>query len=113
MTAEEFLKQFHDNNPNDWLFHKKDVLAKLLKSYASQQRTEGIREGFEAARDVEFYDVCENCGAGKGLHHFETDQCPKNGIECRDGLQQEWGSTIYKDRIRSKYPTADDYLNSK
>lgn len=50
MTAQEFLRQYHDDNPNDWLYQKRQVLVKLLNAYASQQRTEGIKEGFTAAR---------------------------------------------------------------
>lgn len=81
MTAEEIFQ--HENgfgaipdNVNITLT-KRDIY-RAMEAYASQQRTEGIREGFEAARDV----LCEckvwNC----------------------EGSEK-------------KYPTADDYLNSK
>lgn len=43
-------------------------------------------------------DICVNCGASEGLHHYETRQCPKNGREeYRDGKKQEWESTVFED----------------
>jgi len=50
-------------------------------------------------------DNCKNCGAGEGLHHFETMQCPRNGIEAPVGRKQEWQKTIYQsdaDRARAE-----------
>ena len=42
------------------------------------------------------YEVCSNCGADEGLHHYETQQCPKNGIEeYREGRKQEWQDTTF------------------
>jgi len=54
------------------------LFRKLATEYASQQRTEWIKQGFEAARDVESECKVWNC----------------------------------EGNVR-KYPTADDYLNSK
>lgn len=43
--------------------------------------------------------ICGNCGAGEGLHHYETRQCPKNGVEeWRDGKKQEWQETFFENR---------------
>ena len=43
-------------------------------------------------------DICINCGASEVLHHFETRQCPKNGIEgWREGCKQKWESTVFED----------------
>lgn len=42
-------------------------------------------------------DVCKNCGAWRGLHHFKTLQCPQNGREeTRDGHKQQWGESVYE-----------------
>jgi len=42
--------------------------------------------------------ICFNCGAGMGLHHYETTQCPKNGIEAPLNKKQEWDSrNIFQD----------------
>ena len=55
------------------------------------------------------YAKCYNCGADKGLHHYETRQCPKNGIEeYRDGKTQQWEDTVFLDskteRLRNAAP---------
>lgn len=43
-------------------------------------------------------DICSNCGASQGLHHYKTMQCPKNGIEeMREGHKQVWIDTIFED----------------
>ena len=50
-------------------------------------------------------DNCKICGAGEGLHHFETMQCPRNGMEAPVGRKQEWQKTIYQsdaDRERAE-----------
>ena len=48
--------------------------------------------------------LCSNCGADSGLHHFDTQQCPRNGIEETrfDKLEgkfypQKWSSTTFED----------------
>ena len=50
------------------------------------------------------YKKCYNCGADEGLHHYETMQCPKNGIEKTrfDKLTgkyypQQWEETTFVD----------------
>ena len=35
-TPEEFLKHYHNNLSNDWLFEKREVVARLIKEYAEQ-----------------------------------------------------------------------------
>jgi hypothetical protein len=41
------------------------------------------------------YDKCKNCGGERGLHHFETDQCPVGGREAPIGRRQEWKTTTF------------------
>ena len=58
-------------------------------------------------------DICFNCGADMGLHHYESHQCPKNGREeTREGKRQEWDETTYRAKYRvemeqSAYDLAD------
>lgn len=40
-------------------------------------------------------DICKNCRGWKGLHHFETNQCPVNGTESPIGKKQEWQESTY------------------
>lgn len=56
-------------------------------------------------------DVCFNCGASEGLHHYETRQCPKNGIEeYREGHKQIWADTIFEDSEKRKLEDAAPQL---
>jgi hypothetical protein len=41
-------------------------------------------------------DTCANCGGGKGLHHYRTDQCPVGGVEAPDGKLQEWKDSTFR-----------------
>jgi hypothetical protein len=42
-------------------------------------------------------EMCKNCGAWWGLHHYETNQCPLNGVEeIREGHKQQYASTIFE-----------------
>lgn len=41
-------------------------------------------------------DTCENCGAGYGLHHDETEQCPLFGREAPIGERQEYEETVFR-----------------
>ena len=34
--------------------------------------------------------ICKNCGGEKGLHHWETGQCPVNGKEAPIGKPDVW-----------------------
>ena len=42
------------------------------------------------------WDKCKNCGGERGLHHYETDQCPVGGREAPIGRKQEWKSTTFE-----------------
>ena len=62
-------------------------------------------------------DVCFNCGASEGLHHHETRQCPKNGIEETryDKLEgkfypQKWEDTVFEEREERKLKDAAPQL---
>jgi hypothetical protein len=52
-------------------------------------------------------DYCMNCGAWKGLHRYDTQQCPKNGLEAPVGKIQEWESSVFEMDPRG----AEDLLN--
>ena len=55
---------------------------------------------------IDSQGICANCGANDGLHHYETNQCPRNGIEeTRDGKKQEWQNTIF---INQEYQRLSD-----
>ena len=41
--------------------------------------------------------TCKNCGAWEGLHHYETNQCPKNGVEAHYTKKQEYQNTYFKE----------------
>ena len=59
-------------------------------------------------------DVCANCGASSGLHHFETLQCPKNGMEeiCLTKPQQ-WQNTFFEDSgVRKLHDAAPDLFGA-
>ena len=42
--------------------------------------------------------ICKNCGGWKGIHHYETMQCPVGGTEAPIGRKQEWMSTTFQDK---------------
>ena len=48
--------------------------------------------------------TCRNCGAWYGLHHYETNQCPKNG---RETNPQMWETTTYQEEDKSDSKIAD------
>jgi len=72
-TPEEFLKHYHNNNPNDWLFEKREVVARLIKEYTKQAlRIHGVVGQGEQL-------VCDECGdTGRS---YPTLQEP-DGVEC-------------------------------
>ena len=47
-------------------------------------------------------DKCKNCGGDRGLHHFETDQCPVGGREAPINRKQEWKSTTFEIETESE-----------
>jgi len=48
--------------------------------------------------------TCKNCGAWYGLHHYETNQCPKNG---RETNPQMWETTTYQEDDKTDSRIAD------
>lgn len=42
------------------------------------------------------WDVCNNCGGERGLHHYQTMQCPVGGREAPIGRKQEWMTTTFE-----------------
>jgi hypothetical protein len=48
--------------------------------------------------------TCKNCGGWYGLHHYETNQCPKNG---RETNPQMWESTTYQEEDKEDNNMAD------
>lgn len=40
-------------------------------------------------------DKCINCGGDKGIHHYQTSQCPVGGREAPLHHRQEWKTTIF------------------
>jgi len=38
---------------------------------------------------------CVNCGADEGLHQYETNKCPLNGVEAPIGRNQVWMNTTF------------------
>lgn len=42
------------------------------------------------------WDKCKNCGGERGLHHYQTDQCPVGGREAPIGRTQEWKTTTFE-----------------
>ncbi len=64
--------------------------------------------------------ICINCGAGDGLHHFETKQCPRHGIEetrfdklAGKFYPQQWQDTTFEDAgLRKLYDAASELLET-
>ena len=58
-------------------------------------------------------DKCKNCGGWKGVHHFETGQCPVNGHEAPVGKPDVWTFTTFEqeDDKRVALETAADELS--
>jgi hypothetical protein len=42
------------------------------------------------------WDKCKNCGGDRGIHHYETDQCPVGGREASINQKQEYKSTTFE-----------------
>jgi uncharacterized paraquat-inducible protein A len=67
-TPEEFLKNYHNNLPNDWLFEKREVVARLIKEYTEQ----ALREQGTALQSEQL--DCVEC---------DYMRVSDNSIECR------------------------------
>ena len=46
-------------------------------------------------------DICKNCGGWKGLHHYETNQCPIGGREAPIGELQQYSSQVFEQEDES------------
>jgi hypothetical protein len=42
------------------------------------------------------WDKCKNCGGDYALHHYQTNQCPRNGVEAPLDRKQEWMTTTFE-----------------
>jgi len=40
--------------------------------------------------------ICKNCGGWKGLHHYETMKCPRDGKESKGLNPQLWETTTFR-----------------
>ena len=63
-TPEEFLKHYHNNLPKDWLFEKREVVARLIKEYTERAlREQGAASQNEQLDCVEcdYMRVSDNC----------------------------------------------------
>jgi len=64
--------------------------------------------------------ICYNCGADQGLHHYETMQCPRYGIEetrfdklADKFYPQQWTSTTFEDGgLRKLHDAASELLEA-
>ncbi len=54
------------------------------------------RMGEKRDIDMNAGDICKNCGGERGLHHYETNQCPVGGREAPIGRKQEWKMTLFE-----------------
>lgn len=41
-------------------------------------------------------ETCKNCGGDKGIHKYDTGQCPINGHEAPIGKPDVWTFTTYE-----------------
>jgi len=105
------------------------VFRKLASDYASQQRTEGIKEGFEAARERSFainteHDVISNAEILQiDCHNFINEIRSKSNVSYQDAFNTWLFKCLSDMQLRVinletvngidmvKYPTVDDYLN--
>ena len=47
-------------------------------------------------------DKCKNCGGDRGIHHYDTDQCPVGGREMPVGKKDAWKSTTFEVETESE-----------
>lgn len=40
---------------------------------------------------------CANCGGERGIHHYQTDQCPVGGVEAPVSRKQEYKTSTFVD----------------
>jgi len=41
-------------------------------------------------------DKCANCGGDRGIHHYQTEQCPVGGVEAHVDRPQEYKTSTFK-----------------
>jgi len=41
-------------------------------------------------------DKCKNCGGFRGIHHYQTNQCPVGGSEAPIDRKQEYMTTTFE-----------------
>lgn len=41
-------------------------------------------------------DTCKHCGGDRGIHRFDTEQCPVGGREAPIGKMQEWQKRTFE-----------------
>jgi hypothetical protein len=44
-------------------------------------------------------DECVNCGGDRGIHHYQTNQCPVGGVESAGDRPQEWKTSTFVPEI--------------
>lgn len=88
MIEKKIIKQIIDEMPYALPKHLVPCIKEAMRKYASQQRTEGIKEGFEAAREVK-------------AHNVDGDKERVNAILAL------WNNSL------AEHPTVDDYLSTK
>lgn len=42
------------------------------------------------------YEKCKNCGGDRGIHHYQTEQCPVGGREAHYGQVPEWKTSTFE-----------------
>jgi len=62
-------------------------------------------------------DICKNCGGWKGLHHYQTGQCPVGGVEAPIGRVQDWKVTTFEqeddeDKLRAQIAALREALKN-
>jgi len=75
-SIKDFLTLYHNNNPNDWLFQKREVIEKILSEYASQftpkKESKTIEERREIFNDsiLEFINDYPSLMLGEFFHYW-------------------------------------------
>ena len=58
-------------------------------------------------------DTCKNCGGWKGLHKWDTMQCPRGGVEAPVGKPDMWMTSTFEDDSPSAQDKRIDDLEEK
>ncbi len=45
---------------------------------------------------INSWDICKNCGGERGIHHYQTNQCPVGGREAPGTQRQEYKTTTFE-----------------